>query len=76
MDYSNERWRRSVKQSNEEVFRYKYLAITIGTLYALPMYVFCGAFIAAYTGGVCTAAATIAQIELEGSEAPVILENN
>ncbi|MCR5454983.1 MAG: EI24 domain-containing protein [Bacteroidales bacterium] len=68
MDYTNERYRRSVKDSNNEVWRYKYLAITLGAIYALPMYMFCGTFFAAYVGGICTVAATQAQIELEGKD--------
>ena len=68
MDYTNERYRRSVKESNEEVYHYKYLAITIGAIYALPMYLICGTFLAAYVGGVCTVAATKAQIELESKD--------
>ena len=68
MDYTNERYRRSVRESTNEVWRYKYLAITIGAIYALPMYVLCGTFLAAYVGGVCTVAATKAQIELEGQD--------
>jgi CysZ protein len=68
MDYTNERYRRSVSESNNEVWHYKYLAITIGAIYALPMYVLCGTFLAAYMGGVCTVAATKAQIELESQD--------
>ena len=68
MDYTNERYRRNVKESNEEVWRYKWLAITIGAIYALPMYVLCGTFLAAYVGGVCTVAATKAQIQLESQD--------
>ncbi|MBQ1696998.1 MAG: EI24 domain-containing protein [Bacteroidales bacterium] len=68
MDYTNERYRRSVAESNEEVFHYKYLAVTIGAIYALPMYLLCGTFLAAYVGGVCTVAATKAQIELESQD--------
>ena len=68
MDYTNERYRRSVKESNNEVWHFKYLAITIGAIYALPMYLLCGTFLAAYVGGVCTVAATKAQIELESQD--------
>ena len=68
MDYTNERYRRSVRESTNEVWHYKYLAITIGAIYALPMYVLCGTFLAAYVGGVCTVAPTKAQIELEGQD--------
>lgn len=68
MDYTNERYRRNVTESNNEVWHYKYLAITIGAIYALPMYVLCGTFLAAYVGGVCTVAATKAQIELESQD--------
>ncbi len=78
MDYTNERYRRNVRESNEEVWRYKYLAITIGAIYALPMYVLCGTFLAAYVGGVCTVAATKAQILLESqdSQSNGIIPNN
>jgi len=68
MDYTNERYCRNVRESNNEVWRYKYLAITIGAIYALPMYLLCGTFLAAYMGGVCTVAATKAQIELENQD--------
>jgi len=78
MDYTNERYRRNVRESNNEVWHYKWLAITLGSIYALPMYVFCGTFFAAYVGGVCTVAATEAQIELEGKDPKYggIIENS
>jgi CysZ protein len=69
MDYTNERYRRNVSESNANVWRYKYLAITIGAVYALPMYMFCGTFVAAFLGGVSTVAATLAQIEIESKDA-------
>lgn len=69
MDYTNERYRRNVSESNANVWRYKYLAITIGAVYALPMYMFCGTFVAAFLGGISTVAATVAQIEIESKDA-------
>lgn len=71
MDYTNERYRRSVAESNNVVFRYKYLAFAIGAIYALPMYVFCGTFVAAFIGGLSTVAATMAQIELEQKDTDI-----
>lgn len=68
MDYTNERARRSPKVSNKVTSRYKYLAITNGAIYALPLYCFCGTFIAAFLGGVSTIAATISQLELESQD--------
>lgn len=64
MDYTYERQRYGAKQSGELTFSLKYLAITNGAVYALPLYMFCGTFIAAFIGGVSTVAATISQLEL------------
>ncbi|MCQ2251166.1 MAG: EI24 domain-containing protein [Bacteroidales bacterium] len=71
MDYTNERYRRNVSISNNVVSHYKYLAIVIGAVYALPMYFFVGTFIAAFLGGVSTVAATMAQMRLENSDADI-----
>ena len=69
MDYTFERWRISAKDSRNETYQMKYLAIANGAVYSLPLYLFCGAFIAAFIGGVSTVAATISQIELKGKQA-------
>ena len=66
MDYTFERWRYSVRESSKGTSELKYLAITNGAVYSLPLYLFCGAFIAAFIGGVSTVAATISQIEIKG----------
>jgi len=71
MDYTNERYRRNVTVSNNVVSHYKYLAIAIGAVYALPMYFFCGTFFAAFLGGVATVAATMAQMQLENRDADI-----
>ncbi len=68
LDYNNERYRRSRSQSQAVVKRYKWLSITIGAVYALSLYIVCGAFIAVFTGGVATVAAAIAQIEIENKD--------
>lgn len=65
MDYTFERWRFSVRESSKGTSELKYLAITNGAVYSLPLYLFCGAFIAAFIGGVSTVAATISQIEIK-----------
>ena len=65
MDYTYERQRYSAKESNRLTYNLRYLAITNGAVYALPLYMFCGTFFAAFLGGVSTVAATIAQLELE-----------
>ena len=64
MDYTYERWRCSAKVSRRETYKLKYIAIANGSVYSLPLCLFCGAFIAAFIGGVSTVAATIAQLEL------------
>lgn len=66
LDYAHERARRNADATSSEVFKYKYLAITIGALYALSLYAVCGAFIAAFVGGLSTIAATLAQLKLDG----------
>ena len=66
MDYTFERWRYSVRESSKGTSELKYMAITNGAVYSLPLYLFCGAFIAAFIGGVSTVAATISQIEIKG----------
>ena len=66
MDYTYERWRYSPKQSRKEIHKLKYITFAIGAVYSLPFYLFCGAFIAAFIGGVSSVAATITQIELKG----------
>ncbi|MCQ2253290.1 MAG: EI24 domain-containing protein [Bacteroidales bacterium] len=71
MDYTNERYRRSPSMSSKVVARYKYLSFVIGAVYALPLYAFCGTFVAAFLGGVSTVAATIAQMELEASDSDI-----
>jgi CysZ protein len=63
MDYTFERWRISAKESRQKTFQMKYLAIASGAVYSLPLYLFCGTFIAAFIGGVSTVAATISQID-------------
>lgn len=63
MDYTYERWRCSAKDSRKATFKLKYIAIANGAVYSLPLYLFCGAFIAAFIGGVSTVAATISQLE-------------
>ena len=63
MDYTYERWRISAKESRQKTFQMKYLAIANGAVYSLPLYLFCGTFIAAFLGGVSTVAATISQID-------------
>ena len=65
MDYTYERQRYSAKESNRLTYDLRYLAITNGAVYALPMYAFCGTFFAAFIGGVSTVAATISQLELQ-----------
>lgn len=70
MDYTFERWRYSVKESLKGTNKLKYLAIANGAIYSLPLYLFCGTFIAAFIGGVSAVAATISQIELKGKETP------
>ena len=64
MDYTYERWRMSPKESRNEIHKLKYITFAIGAVYSLPFYLFCGAFIAAFIGGVSTVAATITQLEL------------
>lgn len=71
MDYTNERERRGSGVSSNVVFHYKYLAFTIGAVYALLLLTCCGTFIAAFLGGVSTAAATIAQISLERQDTKI-----
>lgn len=66
MDYTFERWRYSVKESLKGTSELKYLAIANGAIYSLPLYLFCGTFIAAFIGGVSAVAATISQIEIKG----------
>lgn len=66
MDYTFERWRYSVKDSLKGTSELKYLAIANGAVYSLPLYLFCGTFIAAFIGGVSAVAATISQIEIKG----------
>lgn len=68
MDYTFERWRYSVEDSGKATGRLKFLAITNGAVYSLPLYLFCGTFIAAFIGGVSAVAATISQIELKAKE--------
>ena len=65
MDYTYERQRYSAKESNRLTYNLRYLAITNGTIYALPLYIVCGTFFAAFIGGVSTIAATISQLELQ-----------
>ncbi len=78
MDYTNERYRRNVKVSNNVVYHYKYLAFVIGAVYALPMYFFIGTFVAAFLGGLSTVAATMAQMQLENRDADIqrLIQNN
>ncbi len=64
MDYTYERWRLSPKESRKETHKLKYIAFTNGAVYSLPLYLFCGAFIAAFIGGVSAVAATLSQLEL------------
>ena len=68
MDYTFERWRYSVKESSKGTSELKFLAIANGAVYSLPLYLFCGTFIAAFIGGVSAVAATISQIELKAQE--------
>ena len=69
MDYTFERWRISAKDSRNETYTMKYLAVANGAVYSLPLYLFCGTFIAAFIGGVSTVAATISQITLKEKQA-------
>ncbi len=64
MDYTYERWRLPPKESRNETHKLKYIAFTNGAVYSLPLYLFCGAFIAAFIGGVSAVAATLSQLEL------------
>ena len=63
MDYTYERWRLSPKESRKEVHKIKYITFANGAVYSLPLYLFCGTFIAAFIGGVSAVAATITQLE-------------
>ena len=65
MDYTYERWRLSPKESRKETHKLKYATFANGAVYSLPLYLFCGTFIAAFIGGVSTVAATISQIEMK-----------
>ena len=65
MDYTFERWRYSVTESSKGTRELKFLAVANGAVYSLPLYLFCGTFIAAFIGGVSAVAATISQIELK-----------
>ena len=69
MDYTYERWRLSPKDSRKETHKLKYIAFTNGAVYSLPLYLFCGAFIAAFIGGVSAVAATISQLEFKEKQA-------
>jgi CysZ protein len=66
MDYTYERWRLSPKESRKEVHKIKYITFANGAVYSLPLYLFCGTFIAAFIGGVSAVAATITQLESRG----------
>lgn len=68
MDYTFERWRYSVTESSKGTSELKFLAVANGAVYSLPLYLFCGTFIAAFIGGVSAVAATISQIELKAKE--------
>ena len=68
MDYTFERWRYSVRESSKGTSELKFLAIANGAVYSLPLYLFCGTFIAAFIGGVSAVAATISQLELKGKD--------
>lgn len=63
MDYTYERWRLSPRESRQETHKLKFIAFSNGAVYSLPLYLFCGTFIAAFIGGVSTVAATISQID-------------
>ena len=63
MDYTYERWRLSPKESRKETHKLKYITFTNGAVYSLPLYLFCGTFIAAFIGSVSAVAATISQLE-------------
>ncbi|MCQ2973894.1 MAG: EI24 domain-containing protein [Bacteroidales bacterium] len=65
MDYTNERLRRDRKESARIISKYRWLAIANGAVYTLTLYIMCGTFIAVFTGGISTVAATIAQLEAE-----------
>jgi len=69
MDYTYERWRLSPKESRKETHKLKYIAFANGAVYSLPLYLFCGTFIAAFIGGVSAVAATISQIEFREKQA-------
>ena len=66
MDYTFERWRYSVKESSKGTSELKYLAIANGAVYSLPLYLFCGTFIAAFIGGASAVAAPISQLAPKG----------
>ncbi len=65
MDYTYERWRLSPRDSRKETHKLKFVALANGAVYSLPLYLFCGAFIAAFIGGVSTVAATLSQLEFK-----------
>lgn len=66
MDYTCERARMDADVTSQYIFRYKYLAIAIGAVYALSLYTVLGAFVAAFIGGLSTVAATLSQLKLDG----------
>lgn len=64
-DYTNERNKLTQRQRVDYVKKHKYMAITIGAVYAASFYLFCGTFLAVLIGGISTVAATISQLEIE-----------
>ncbi len=66
MDYTNERRKRTVKESVAYIWKYKWIAISNGSVFALSLLIpFCGVLLAAFIAILSIIAATIAMLEIE-----------
>ncbi len=72
MDYSNEREKRSIKESVKFIRKYKWLAIVNGSIFALVLFIpYVGIIISAFVSVISVIAATVSVIEIRKYETPV-----
>lgn len=75
MDYSNERYKRSLKESVKFMRKYKWVAVVNGSLFAIVLFVpYIGVALSAFVAVLSVIAATVSMVEIKKKEDAAIDE--
>lgn len=75
MDYSNERYRRNIKESVRFMRKYKWVAVVNGSLFALVLFIpYIGVALSAFVAVISVIAGTVSMVEIRKAEEKEIEE--